>query len=311
MTKVTQHNEWVDKKSTTQNRESWFKLFKKKVKETAHKIWESFNSPWKWSYYDTYKDKPDEITLSQADFYYPECLNDIRNTIHHYYNSLKWEEKPDFKPFFYAMVAYGRLHEFYRFKSPYIWVVDFSKPNTQNRFFIINLKTLQVENALPTWHWTNSWKWEIATEFSNEKWSLQSSLWAFLTCWELKDNKEWTWKWLHLRWHEHTNFRSYSRWIFIHPWGVNQSEGCFTIPYEHDKQEVYDVIKKLEWECLVYSYHSEDDLKDSWINNPTTLNIFRMLEMPTYHVTDRLRPNTSKRKSRTKNESEEDKQKKE
>jgi len=279
---------------------------KTRLKEMWKKVWKKINDVFDYlSYWSPERQKrlemADYFCMSQVDFYDENRLDKVREKIKSYYDALQWEEKPDYEAFFYAMVAYGRLHEFNRFKSPYIWVVDFSKPNTQHRFYIINLYTLQVENALCTWHWVNSWKWEIPTQFSNEKWSLQSSLWAFLTSWELESNKKWTWKWLRLRWQEHTDFRAHSRWLFIHPGGVDQSEWCFTIPYEQDSQEVYDIIKKLEWNCLVYAYYSEDHLKDSRITNPTRSNVFRMHEMVTHDVTDFVKSSGLKTKSKIKN----------
>ena len=79
-----------------------------------------------------------------------------------------------------------------------------------------------------------------------------------------------------LEWLENSDYRAKSRGIYIHPWGIDQSEWCFTIPYENSKEEVYNTIKKLEWWCLVYSYFNEESLKDSRIVNPTLKNILLM-----------------------------------
>lgn len=273
----------------------------KKIKKMSHKIWEDINtSPEEWSYYNAYKDKPDKFTISHTAFYYPEDLNSIRETIRYYYDSLQWDEKPDYEPFSYAMVAYGRLQAGWKRKSPYIWVVDFSKPNTQHRFFIINIKTLKVENAVCTWHWINSWKGGIPTEFSNEKNSLKSSIWAFVTEGKLKTNKKGTRKWIQLTWLDNPNYRARSRWIFIHPWGLEQSEWCFTIPYEHDKEEVYNVIKKLEWNCLVYAYYSEDDVKGSWLVNPNFKNEREMDKASIHLIYEDIKSVASKTKANIK-----------
>jgi len=236
--------------------------------------------------------------LSQPDFYSQNRLDEARTKISKFYDSLKWEKKPDFKPFFYTMVAYGRIQEHNPQKSPYICVTDFSKPNTDSRLFIINLNTLQVEEALCVWHWKNSWKWKIPDKFSNKKWSLQSSLWAFKTSEKLQWNTKWTWKWLLLEWMEDSNYRAESRWIFMHPWGVNQSEWCFTIPYEKDKEEVYNVLQKLEWWCLVYSYFDEKSLKDSWIVSPSLRNVLSMWKIWAHNVWTWLKSVASKTKAR-------------
>lgn len=61
-------------------------------------------------------------------------------------------------------------------------VIDFSKHSSQRRFFVINLRTGQVE-ALHTAHGVNSDKDHdgVATEFSNIEGSLQTSLGFLLT----------------------------------------------------------------------------------------------------------------------------------
>lgn len=277
----------------------WFKTLWKKIKEGAHKIWEDLKtSPKEWSYYDAYKDHPDKLAISHMAFYSSKDLDSIRETIRYYYDSLKWDEKPEWEPFFYAMFARGRLQvSGGRWKPPYIGVVDFSKPNTQHRFFVINLNTLQVENAVCTWHWKNSWEGEVPTEFSNDKGSLKSSVWAFVTEGKLKSNKKGTWKWIQLTWWDNPNYRARSRWIFIHPWGVDQSEWCFTIPYEHDKEEVYNIIKKLEWWCLVYAYYSEDYLRDSWLLNPSYKNERGMSKATAHFLAEDMKSIASKTKS--------------
>lgn len=241
-----------------------------------------------------------DFTLSQADFYSQSRLDAARNEISKFYDLLEWENKPDFKPFCYAMVAYGRIQENMPQESPYICVTDFSKPNTDPRFFIINLQTLKVENALCVWHWKNSGTWEIPDKFSNKEWSLQSSLWAFKTSYKIQPNTKWTWKWLLLQWLENSDYRASSRGIYIHPWGVDQSEWCFTIPYKNEKEEVYNVIKKLEWWCLVYSYFNEESLKDSWIMNPTFNNILSMSRIPVHNIKSWVKSLASKTKSRIK-----------
>lgn len=241
-----------------------------------------------------------DFVLSQADFYSQDRLNSVRNEISKFYDLLEWETKPDFKPFFYAMVAYGRMQETMPQKSPYICVTDFSKPNTVPRFFIINLQTLEVENAVCVWHWKNSWDWEIPDKFSNKEWSLQSSLWAFKTSDKMQSNTKGTWMWLLLEWLENSDYRAASRWIYIHPWWVDQSEWCFTIPYEKDQEEAYDLIKKLEWWCLVYSYFDEESLKDSRIIQPSFKNILSMGRIPMHKVKHWIMSLASRTKSRIK-----------
>ena len=68
-----------------------------------------------------------------------------------------------------------------------------------------------------------------------------------------------------------------------------------------------DIIKKLEWNCLVYSYFSEDNLEDSRIINPTRSNVFKMHEVVTHQITDHVKSASSKTKSKIKNVLSEDK----
>ena len=74
---------------------------------------------------------------------------------------------------------------------------------------------------------------------------------------QLESNKKWTWKWLRLRWQEHTDFRAHSRWLFIHPGGVDQSEWCFTIPAS--QSHVDEILNKINWWSLVFAYAKSKD----------------------------------------------------
>ena len=104
-------------------------------------------------------------------------INDI-------YNKLKWKEKPDFFPFYLAMQWYNNQKGQIK-NSKYLTVIDYSKPVTQNRLYVINMNTLTVEDCVPTWHWKGSGNTQKTDKFSNTPNSNQTSI-GFL---ELQTNQ--------------------------------------------------------------------------------------------------------------------------
>lgn len=196
------------------------------------------------------------------------------------YDSLTWLEKPEFKPFLFAYFAYLTVREDTNLikNTRYLTVVDFTKSNKNNRFYVIDLENKNVVYSVKVWHWRGKDLWfennsvgDIANldSFSNEEWSNKSSLWSFVTDEELKSNTKQTWKWLQMIGIEESNYRARARWIYMHPGWVNQSDWCFTLP--EDSKEILDLLK---WWSFVFSYYdSMDYLYDSRILNPTLWNI--------------------------------------
>ncbi len=208
----------------------------------------------------------------KVNLFAPEKQKNTEN-INELYKKLKWREKPDFFPFYLAMQWYNKQKNNLRNKD-YLTVIDYSKPVSQNRLYVINMKTLTVENCVPTWHGKNSGDTQKTTDFSNEKGSNKTSIGFFRTPSILKSNSKRTWKWLFLTWleysnnHANTNDPKTSRWIAIHPvwsffWSRNgnwhkawdsTSEGCITILTKDNPGEI---MNKIKWDSLIYSYYPD------------------------------------------------------
>jgi len=164
------------------------------------------------------------------------------------YGKLKWKEKPDLQPFACAMKWYDEMKESLK-NSKYLTVVDFTKPNNENRFYVIDVTSNTIEYATTVWHGSGSWTWKYATSFSNVYGSYQSSLGFFRTPNSI--NKPATKKrtWLLMKWIEWSNDQAPSRWIYMHPWWLI-SQWCFTLP----KDKAMEIMNKIKWDSLLFAY---------------------------------------------------------
>lgn len=169
------------------------------------------------------------------------------------YNKLKWPELPDLEPFACAMKWYDEMKS--SLKNPkYLTVVDFTKPNNQNRFYVINMTNNTIEYATTVWHGSWSWRWEYATSFSDVNGSHQTSLGFYRTPDEITKPNTKKRNWLLMRWIEDSNDSAQSRWIYMHPWG-SISQWCFTLP----KDQAYEIMNKLKWDSLLFAYAKSND----------------------------------------------------
>ena len=169
------------------------------------------------------------------------------------YNNLKWKEKPDLEPFACALKVYNSLKSQWKLKNTkYLTVVDFTKKKSKNRMFVINTQARIVEHAVKCGHWKWSWSWEYATSFWNKWWSNKSSLWWYITPDKItKTTRKSWWYWLRqITGIESSNSTAAWRWIAIHPWWVNWSEWCFTIP----KSVSSEIMNKQIWWSLLFAY---------------------------------------------------------
>ena len=183
------------------------------------------------------------------------------------YNQLKWVEKPDLEPF--AMKWYEEIK--WSLKNPtYLTVVDFTKPNNKNRFYVINMNTKRVEYATIVWHWSGSWKWAYATDFSNINWSYQSSLWFFRTPDHTNKPSNRNRRGLLMKWIEWSNNKAASRWIYMHP-GWKISLWCFTIP----NNESSEIMNKVKWDSLLFAYAKSKDYfsQSQYFNTSSTWDV--------------------------------------
>lgn len=183
-----------------------------------------------------------------------------------FYNKLKWKEKPDFLAFSCAKYWYDKLLERWELSNTkYLTVVDFTKPRSKKRFYVINMVTMTVEVATRVWHWHNSWKWEWAKSFSNTNGSEQSSLWFLTTATHREDNYKHTRSWLRMFWTEKdkkNNWNAAWRWIFMHKGAENPdkkgdlfSQWCFVIPNNISET----VLNKVGWWSLLFAFAKSKD----------------------------------------------------
>ena len=187
------------------------------------------------------------------------------------HNQLIWEEKPDLEAFACAVKCYeeqkSSLHN-----TKYLIVIDFTKPNTENRLYVINMDNKSVENATTVWHWQWSWRWRFATSFSNIRGSNQSSLWFFKISQSYENNTKKTRKWLRMyptSEDKKNNGNAASRWIFLHPW-TKFSQWCFTIP-EDNAQEIMEKVKG--WGLFAYAKSKDYFVKSEYFNTNSSWDV--------------------------------------
>lgn len=98
------------------------------------------------------------------------------------YESIAWPEgKPEYAVFFSALSGYQSLQDsLHLFKKPLITVIDFSKPSSAKRLWVIDLENKEVVLNTLVAHGRNSGEM-MATRFSNRHESFQSSLGFYVT----------------------------------------------------------------------------------------------------------------------------------
>ncbi|MDD2537152.1 MAG: murein L,D-transpeptidase catalytic domain family protein [Candidatus Absconditabacteria bacterium] len=180
------------------------------------------------------------------------------------FDELSGKEKPDIEPFTFAMQGYQKLQSDLK-NSDYITVVDYSKSNTKNRFYVINLKEKKVEYAVPVGHGKKSGG-EFASSFSDQLGSNKTSLGFYRTPDEITKAKSKSRSGLLLHGIEESNDQAKKRGIFIHPGGVNHSEGCFTLP-----KDASAIMNNLKGDSLVFAYYPDKNYlaQSNFIDNST------------------------------------------
>lgn len=92
------------------------------------------------------------------------------------YHEMKLNQLMDYKVFKYAIDGYNKIPV----KKPILTVIDFTKPSTSKRLFVIDLKLKKLLLSTHVAHGKNSGN-NYATSFSNTPSSYKSSLGFFLT----------------------------------------------------------------------------------------------------------------------------------
>lgn len=93
------------------------------------------------------------------------------------YSEMELEDIVDYKAFEKAMVGYNKISD--KTKDT-LTVIDFSKPSTDERLFVLDMKEKKLLFSSVVSHGKNSGD-NYATSFSNRKGSYQSSLGFYLT----------------------------------------------------------------------------------------------------------------------------------
>lgn len=152
-------------------------------------------------------------------------------------------------------------------------IVDYSKPSSERRLWVIDMKKLKV--ILHTWvaHGTNSGG-ANATSFSNQPRSLKSSLGVFITDAPYIGGKGYS---LRIKGLEHNvNDNAYNRSIVFHgAWYVNsdfasdkgrmgRSWGCFAV----DNAVVKKLINTIKEKSLVVAYYPDKN----WLKHSSFIN---------------------------------------
>lgn len=105
----------------------------------------------------------------------------LETAIESLYNELFLAGKLDIETFEYAMIGYMNLNDAEKLqKKSIITIIDFQKPSTEERLFVVDLKNKKVLYSTLVAHGQNTGA-NFATNFSNVPGSLQSSLGFFVT----------------------------------------------------------------------------------------------------------------------------------
>lgn len=99
------------------------------------------------------------------------------NICHQLYSKINLDEVVNYEAFEQAMVGYNKIKAI---KKDIITIIDFSKPSTQERLYVIDLKNEKLLFSSVVAHGKNSGD-NYATSFSNRVGSYQSSLGFYVT----------------------------------------------------------------------------------------------------------------------------------
>ncbi len=206
------------------------------------------------------------INKAEADII--DTLQDVNKEAEAVYKKLEildGAEKPTMEAFINAYVGYKQLTPK---NKNYLTIVDFYPNNSLGSlFYIINMKTNTVEYTNSVGHWVGSREEKASPSwspdsYSNEKGSKQSSLWFFRTTEHVVPWWKHIREWLKLIWAEKgVNDNAYARDIYIHPAGLNQSEWCFTLPYNKAEWQLWEdkilqQLMKIKWDSILFAYDS-------------------------------------------------------
>ena len=206
--------------------------------------------------------------IAGANCGFPEKDNDVR----HLWLECRLDKILPFEVFNSAMLGYRQTDRIR--KKNIITIIDYSKPSTEKRFFVIDLDNKKLLYQCLVAHGRNSGD-KIAGKFSNKPESLESSLGFYLTAETYSGKHGYALRLDGLEKNINDNARSreivihgadYVSQEFIDKYGrLGRSWGCPALPPGISK-EVIDSIKN--GSCLfIYARNREYFEKSAFINN--------------------------------------------
>ena len=107
--------------------------------------------------------------------------SDVDKELHDTYTESGIEDKLDWDIFRLSMIGFQNLQKKKLIDNPtIITIIDYSKPSTEERFFVLDLDNKKILHSSLVAHGKNS-GWNVADKFSNISGSLMSSLGFYLT----------------------------------------------------------------------------------------------------------------------------------
>jgi hypothetical protein len=200
--------------------------------------------------------------------------SDAAKEINNIYMEIGLEEKLDWEIFRLTMIGFDCLEREEKLPNKsIITIIDFSKPSTEQRLFVLDLENKKILHSSLVSHGKNS-GWNIANEFSNKSGSLMSSLGFFLTSETYYGKHGYSLRLIGLEFP--FNDKAKERAIVIHKaryvseefikkYGrLGRSWGCPALPVK-SARTIIDEIKS--GTCLFIYAKNEDYLKNSVVLN--------------------------------------------
>jgi hypothetical protein len=167
---------------------------------------------------------------------------------------------PTFQSFLAAFEGYEQLKQQGKIENEILTIVDFSLSSTQERMWVIDMKTQKVILKSLVAHGRNS-GFEFATDFSNTNESFKSSLGFYLTGEEYNGKHGLSLRLDGMEYGINDNARNravvihgadYVSESFIENTGrLGRSQGCPAVPYEVQKE----LIQTIKGKSCIFIYH--------------------------------------------------------
>lgn len=167
---------------------------------------------------------------------------------------------PTFQSFLAAFEGYEQLKQQGKIENEILTIVDFSLSSTQERMWVIDMKTQKVILKSLVAHGRNS-GFEFATDFSNTNESFKSSLGFYLTGEEYNGKHGLSLRLDGMEYGINDNARNravvihgadYVSESFIKNTGrLGRSQGCPAVPYEVHKE----LIQTIKGKSCIFIYH--------------------------------------------------------